>query len=129
MSRPRAGTVGWIDLTVNDAATIRDFYGAVAGWTAEPVDMGGYSDFTMIPPGGGDPVSGICHGRGANAGLPAQWLMYIVVDDLDTSLAEVSAHGGAIVREVREMGPMGRYAVIRDPAGAVAALFEPAPER
>lgn len=129
MSRARAGTVGWIDLTVTDAAAIRDFYGAVAGWTAEPVDMGGYADFTMIPAGGGEPVAGICHARGGNAGLPAQWLMYIVVEDLEASLAEVRARGGAVVRDIREMGPMGRYAVLRDPAGAVAALFEPAAER
>jgi len=124
MSQPGPGTIGWIDLTVSDAEGVRDFYAAVAGWRHEAVDMGGYADFTMTPAAGGDPVTGVCHARGGNAGLPAQWLIYIVVEDLDAALAEVEARGGGIVRAAREMGTIGRYAVIRDPAGAVAALFE-----
>jgi predicted enzyme related to lactoylglutathione lyase len=27
------GTIGWIDLTVPDAKSLRDFYSAVTGWT------------------------------------------------------------------------------------------------
>jgi predicted enzyme related to lactoylglutathione lyase len=123
MSKLQPGSIGWIDLTVTDAGAIRDFYSAVTGWTHEPVDMGGYADFAMMP-ADGDPVAGICHARGGNAALPAQWMIYIVVDDLDAALEVTTARGGSIVRATREMGSAGRYAVIRDPAGAVAALFE-----
>ena len=35
------GKIGWADLTVNDAETVRDFYRDVVGWTVQPVDMGG----------------------------------------------------------------------------------------
>lgn len=125
MSAQRPGTIGWIDLTVPNAGDVRDFYAAVAGWVPAPVDMGGYADFAMAPPGG-DPVAGVCHARGSNAGLPAQWLIYIVVTDLDRALAEVTSRGGAILRPATAMGPSARYAVIRDPAGAVAALYEAA---
>ena len=45
--QPAPGTIAWWDLTVPDAALVRDFYSAVAGWEAEPVDMGDYSDFAM----------------------------------------------------------------------------------
>src|SRR5438128_803527 len=41
--------------------------------------MGGYSDFTMSPPGGGAIVAGVCHARGHNADLPPQWLIYVTV--------------------------------------------------
>ena len=34
---------------MGDAGRVRDFYAAVAGWTHEAVDMGGYAGFTMIP--------------------------------------------------------------------------------
>jgi predicted enzyme related to lactoylglutathione lyase len=125
MSEMQPGSIGWLDLTVPDAPRVRDFYAAVAGWRAEPVDMGGYEDFSMVPPDG-TAVAGICHARGSNEGLPAQWMIYIVVADLDASLAEVSARGGTVLRGVTDMGAMGRYAVIQDPAGAAAALFEPA---
>jgi uncharacterized protein len=125
--RPRIGAIAWIDLTVEAAPEVRDFYQEVVGWTSGDVEMEGYSDFTMHPPGGGDPIVGVCHARGPNAGLPAQWLIYVTVADLDRSLAKCRARGGAVLAGPKGMGSAGRYAVIRDPAGAVAALIEPAP--
>src|ERR1035438_2493750 len=77
------GQIGWIDLTVPDAAGLRDFYQAVTGWTHSPVKMGRYHDFCMHPPGDAQPVAGICHAKGENVGLPPVWLIYITVDDLD----------------------------------------------
>ena len=119
-----AGKIGWIDLTVPDATVVRDFYQSVAGWTPSPVSMGEYSDFCMHPPGEEQPIAGICHARGANAGLPPVWLIYITVDDLDESLRQCEALGGKQRSPVRNLGPTARYCVLEDPAGAVAALFE-----
>ncbi len=123
--KPEAGTIGWIDLTVDNADQLRDFYGAVVGWKAEPTSMGDYNDYTMSTPTTGTPTTGVCHARGGNAGLPSLWLIYITVDDLDTSMAEVTDRGGEIIADAKEVSGHGRYCVIRDPAGAVAALFEP----
>jgi hypothetical protein len=121
---PPVGTVVWSDLTVPDAAAIRDFYARVVGWRAEPVNMGTYSDFNMLPPDSGEPAAGICYARGSNADLPPLWLMYIVVDDVDQSAADCVKLGGTIVSPPRSMGG-GRFCVIRDPAGAVCALYQP----
>jgi predicted enzyme related to lactoylglutathione lyase len=121
--RPAPGTVGWIDLTVDDAETVRDFYEAVVGWRPEPLRMGGYDDYNMVPPAIGEPVAGVCHARGGNAGLPPAWLIYIVVADLDASIDACRRRGGELVAGPRSMGG-DRYCVIRDPAGAVAALYE-----
>lgn len=123
-STPQPGAILWCDLTIPNAERVRDFYTAVAGWRAEPVDMGGYSDFCMIPPGASEPVSGVCHARGVNADLPAQWLIYITVPDADAAAAEAKRQGGEIVVEPRNMGG-GRMCVVRDPAGAVFALYTP----
>ncbi len=117
------GSVGWIDLTVDDADTVRDFYAAVTGWRPEPLDMGGYSDYNMVAPGTGEPTAGVCHARGGNAGMPPAWLIYIVVEDLDQSLASCQELGGEVVSGPRQMGK-DRYCVIRDPAGAFAALYQ-----
>jgi predicted enzyme related to lactoylglutathione lyase len=38
---PPVGSIGWCDLTVENADTIRDFYRGVVGWTSTDVDMGG----------------------------------------------------------------------------------------
>ncbi len=118
-----AGTIGWHDLSVRDAALVRDFYAHVVGWTAEPVAMGDYEDFCMLPPGASTPVAGVCHARGANRDLPAQWLMYIVVPDLDRALETCRRLGGAVLTDVRAAGD-GLFAVIKDPAGAVCALYQ-----
>ncbi len=122
---PTPGTIGWVDLTVPDADTLRDFYRDVAGWEPAPVDMGGYSDWAMGPPGEGA-VAGVCNARGANADMPPVWMIYIIVADLDASLAACAAGGGEVVRPPRD-GTM-RFAVIRDPAGAICGLFEAARE-
>lgn len=118
------GTIGWMDLTVPDADATRDFYQQVVGWTADPVDMGGYSDYAMKP-AGGEPVAGICHARGPNTGLPACWLMYITVADLDASMDRTRALGGQVVYGPRDMGGYGRMCVIRDNAGAAVGLIQP----
>lgn len=118
-----AGKIGWIDITVDDAEGLRDFYAAVAGWKPEPVDMGDYADFTMTMPGSGTPAAGICHARGSNAALPGQWLIYIVVPDAEASAAACTANGGKVIVGPRSMGG-GTFAVIEDPSGAVAALYQ-----
>jgi uncharacterized protein len=122
-----AGRIGWIDLTVPDAEAIRDFYNAVIGWTAIEVDMGGYSDYCVHSAEGEAPVAGICHARGANARLPAQWLVYITVEDLDASAARCVELGGEVLDAPRAYGGGGRFCIIRDPAGAVAALYAAVP--
>jgi predicted enzyme related to lactoylglutathione lyase len=120
------GAIGWLDLTVPDAEKIRDFYSAVVGWKPEAVDMGEYSDFNMTSPGSGKAMAGVCHARGMNADLPAQWLVYITVTDIDHSVAQCNDQGGKVLAGPKGMGSHGRYCVVQDPAGAVAALFEPA---
>lgn len=122
-NKPEIGSIGWTDLTVSDAGRIRDFYSSVVGWTHTGIDMGGYEDFCMNCPGTGRTVAGICHASGVNAGLPPVWLVYIQVADLTESLERVASLGGTVLSGPREAGE-GRMAVIRDPAGAVAALYQ-----
>jgi hypothetical protein len=117
--------VAWVDLSVKDATRLRDFYAAVTGWTAAEVPMSGYSDYLMKPPGSRQGAAGICHARGEKADLPAQWLVYVTVASLAASLRRCRALGGEVLTRPRSMGGFGRFAVIRDPAGAVAALIEP----
>ena len=118
------GKVAWRDLTVPDAVEIRDFYKGVVGWESSAVEMDDYSDFNMISPSDGEAAAGICHARGTNAGLPPQWLIYIIVADADASAEKCTQLGGEIVSPPRAMGG-GRFCVIRDPAGAVCALYQP----
>jgi predicted enzyme related to lactoylglutathione lyase len=99
---PPIGSITWADRTVPDADAVRTSYSAVVGWGQTPLEMGGYSGCCINEPGSGSTVA-----------------------DLDARLAECRSKGGMVVREPGPMGPKGRFAVIQDPAGAVAALIQP----
>ena len=119
------GKVGWIDITVDDATGLSDFYARVTGWKPNSVSMGDYSDFVMMMPGSDHAAAGICHARGSNAELPRQWLIYIIVADADKSAAECTARGGKVLVAPRPLSG-GRFCVIEDPSGAIAGLFQTA---
>lgn len=122
-NKSEIGTIGWIDLTVDDASGIRDFYSSVVGWSFESHSMGDYNDYVMKSDNN-LPVAGICHKLGFNSNLPSKWLIYITVKNLDESLNQVNNFGGKIIDEIRNYAEMGKYCVIEDPAGAVLVLFE-----
>lgn len=123
-NKPQVGEVSWFDLTVKDAEEVRDFYSKVAGWKYEPISMGEYSDFAMITEGS-KPVGGICHARGVNEGFPAQWLIYITVENLEESIRHCSELGGEVIVAPKAVSNT-RFCVIKDPAGAYAGLIEQA---
>lgn len=118
------GKIGWIDMTVENAADMRDFYADVVGLKPEEVSMGDYADFNMTMPATGEAVAGICHARGSNAELPSGWLIYFVVEDVDRSARCSAERGGRVVVEPKALAG-GRFCVIADPNGAVAALYQP----
>lgn len=116
------GGIVWHDLTVANAEQVRDFYAQVVGWEPEPVSMGEYQDFNMNQPENGQCAAGICHARGSNAKLPAQWLMYVKVEDAQRSANQCTALGGKVLTGPTTMGSETYY-TLQDPAGAVLAIF------
>jgi predicted enzyme related to lactoylglutathione lyase len=121
----KPGSVGWMDLTVKNATEVAHFYRDVVGHQLSEIEMGGYSDYVLgTSPENG--VAGVCHARGENTNQPAVWMLYFTVADMDASVAKVKEHGGKLRGEVRTLGEMGRMAVIEDPSGAIAALYEAA---
>ena len=116
------GKITWTDLTIENAEEVRDFYSNVTGWTSKALSMGDCDDYCMND-AEGTTVAGICHARGPNANIPPMWLIYINVDDLDASTAKCVELGGEVLEAPRSVGD-GRMAVIRDPAGAVAGLYQ-----
>ena len=116
------GSIEWRDLTVDDAGAVSDFYAEVVGWHKHGVSMGDYDDYNMNLPLNGETIAGICHARGSNSKLPAQWLMYVRVENANVSADRVIKLGGEIIQGPRVMGSE-TYFVIRDPAGAVLAIY------
>ena len=126
VAAPPRGQIAWIDLTVPNAEDVRAFYERVTGWTASPVAMGDHNDYCMNAAGSDRPVAGVCHALGENAGMPPVWMIYITVANLDESIRRCEEGGGKVRVPERRIANMGRFCVIEDPAGAVAALFQAA---
>ena len=119
----KIGEMAWLDLTVNNASEVKDFYQQVVGWQVDEISMGDHNDYAMKSPVTGDAVSGICHSQGVNADMPAAWLPYFLVASLDESVASVTALGGVLLTKVKQVG-QDQYVVVKDPAGAVCALYQ-----
>ncbi|HXH59868.1 MAG TPA: VOC family protein [Fimbriimonadaceae bacterium] len=122
MAEKAPGEIVWHDLTVDDAASVRDFYSAVVGWESSDHDMGDYEDYVLQTPGGATSV-GVCHARGTNANVPHMWLMYVRVESVSESVEQCMAFGGDVVDGPRMVGN-SKFCIIRDPAGAFLALIE-----
>ena len=123
----RHGAVGWIDLTVSNAAELKPFYEQVVGWTTSEISMGDYNDFCLHPIGEEQPTAGLCHAKGPNEGIPPAWLIYVTVENIDQSINAAKQLGGEILQERNATG-YGRIAIIKDPNGTPLALFTPQPE-
>lgn len=114
--------MSWIDVAAGDPDRIREFYTEVVGWSANGgADSAPPAEPGFGPEGDGPPEPGF-YPHGIDAGLPPRWLVYITVDDVDWSAARCVQLGGEVVVNPRRVG-VGRFCVIRDPAGAVCSLF------
>lgn len=117
------GGIAWVDLTIPDAAGVKEFYRSVTGWEVGEFDMGGYSDFMVSSPADKETVAGICHAKGDNANLPPSWLIYVKVENLDASIEAAKREGGEVVTEPKSFGA-ARFCVLKDPAGVAFAIIE-----
>ena len=119
----KIGTMAWLDLSVENAETVKSFYQQVIGWKADKISMGDYDDYAMLEPSGNEAVAGVCHAKGVNKDLPPAWLPYFLVDDIMVSIKAVEKSGGSLVSALKTMGN-DKYALIKDPAGAVCAIYQ-----
>jgi predicted enzyme related to lactoylglutathione lyase len=113
------GIFGWNELMTPDAEASAKFYSALFGWTREDMDVGG-STYGMFKTGG-RPVAGMI--PAGTESVPAIWMGYVTVEDLETSLAK-AVELGAKVHKGIITNPMGRFAIIADPHGALIGLWQ-----
>ncbi len=124
------GGISWIDLTVDNASEVKDFYANVVGLDhmGQPMGDGEYEDFVMTTPEDSEFAVGICHAKGPNQDMPPQWLMYFNVPDVELALQQCEKMGGIVIRQKTDMGSF-EMGVIQDPAGAVAGVIRAKEEK
>jgi predicted enzyme related to lactoylglutathione lyase len=125
VNEPGAWSMSRLDTPDPEAAAA--FYGALFGWTTETFDLGETS-FTMFRlPGyvGGEPEQPVSREvvatmAPAETGA-ARWGVDFWVDDVDAATAAAERAGGRAVVAPFDI-PIGRTAVLADPAGAVFSI-------
>jgi uncharacterized protein len=117
------GRFVWHELMTRDVAGAKKFYTKLTGWKAQPWPL--------------DPAYTVCQsGAGPTAGIfaippempadvPAHWVGYIGTRDVDGTAAAAVRAGGSIIKGPEDMKGAGRYAVLKDPQGAVFAILDP----
>src|SRR5207247_1819898 len=57
-------------------------------------------------------------------GVPPHWLTYVAVEDVDASAQSGASLGGNVLMPPMDIPNVGRMAVLKDPQGAVFAIFK-----
>ena len=106
---------------------VKQFYGAVFGWSFEDQDMGDMGTYTILKVGDAS-VGGMADisGRVPDE-VPAHWLVYFTVEDTDGVVEKAKAGGGQVSFGPVDI-PVGRFAIVVDPFGAVFAVMQPTEE-
>lgn len=110
------GKFVWYDLMTPDAAAAKAFYGEVLGFGTQGWDKG---DYTMWANEKG-PFGGLMT---ADAGMPAMWVGYTSVPDLDATVARCEELGGKILVPPTVISEGARFAMLADPQGAVFSAY------
>lgn len=124
---PRGDFV-WYELLTADIAGAKTFYDAVVGWNiADKSDFP--NDYRMIGrsdgkfAGGAMQISDDMKQHGARP----TWLGYILVADVDASVAAIAAQGGQVHMPAFDIPGVGRVAMVTDPQGAPFYIMKPLP--
>jgi predicted enzyme related to lactoylglutathione lyase len=117
------GRFVWHELMTSDPAAAQSFYKHVVGWGTSKWDSSSI-DYTMwtadeAPVGGVMPIPQ----EAAAMGAPPNWLAYVEVPDVDATVVQATTLGATVLSPAQTIPDVGRFAVLRDPQGAVFAVI------
>ncbi len=119
MPTDKHGQFTWNELMTWHAEKAKAFYADTLGWTYDVMPMAEGGDYIICK--AGDEMAGgmmeMTPGTGFD-GIPDHWFAYIAVDDVDARVAKVQAAGGEIMRPPFDVSGVGRFAIVKDAAGA-----------
>lgn len=122
-------TMCWAELTTTDPATATRFYVEMFGWRPEVVSMGTF-DYTLLH-NGERQVAGLMAQPEpmVAAKAPSVWTVYFEVAGCDETATRATRLGGEVVMPPTDIPHIGaRFAVLKDPEGAVFAIIKNAPQ-
>jgi predicted enzyme related to lactoylglutathione lyase len=118
----------WYELITSDIAGAKSFYDAVVGWNiADKSDFP--NDYRMIGRNDGKFAGGAMQITDdmAQHGAKPTWLGYILVANVDRSVAAIEQAGGKTYMPAFDIPGVGRVAMVADPQGAPFYVMKPLP--
>jgi predicted enzyme related to lactoylglutathione lyase len=119
-----AGRVAWFDITTNNLARSKEFYGRLFDWTFLPIDG---TDLAVTIASRGTSIGSIRVAEGAIGGFNG--VVYVQVPDIQAACAKAKELGATI-----EAGfpfnlstRIGAIAVFRDPVGHPLGMYSRTP--
>jgi predicted enzyme related to lactoylglutathione lyase len=121
------GHFHWNELMTRDVAAAKKLYADALGWTFDEMPM---PDGTLyhICLADGQTVGGLFDitDKPDMAQVPASWMAYVAVDDIDDRLAKAKVAGAQVMGEPFDVPGVGRIAMVMQPDGAMIGWMTPA---
>ena len=115
------GALTWNELQTSSADAAAEFYGGLLG--LERGETMGEMDYTLLRAQGTE-VAGVVQIAPDWGPVPPNWAIYFGVADVDETVAKVQSLGGGVLVPGTDIPEIGRFAVLRDPQGAVFCIFK-----
>lgn len=118
-----AGVFVWDELGTTDADGAQRFYEDVFGWTTKDQgeEYGGYRIFSS----GETQIAGLM--KNPDPSIPAAWTPYVGVEDTDAACKKATELGAEVIVEPMDVPAVGRFAILKDPQGAVFGIIKGEP--
>src|SRR5712691_1535078 len=112
----------WHELMTTDTNSAAGFYTKLVGWKTKTWDQNpSYTMFTAR----GRPMAGLM--ALPEPGAPLTWVTYIGTSNVDETARQAETLGGMVLKKPADIPTIGRFAIIKDPQGAMFAAFTPLP--
>ncbi|MBI1422308.1 MAG: VOC family protein [Gammaproteobacteria bacterium] len=115
------GAFSWNELMTTDVSAAKAFYAELFGWDMHDEQAPGMTYTVLIT--GGQKVGGIMAMPEDVQDAPPAWGAYVTVDDVDKQTQRASQLGATVILPPCDIPRVGRFAVIRDPQGAILSLI------
>ena len=114
----KPGDFLWYELLTTDVEAAQAFYGQILPWTF--ADSGQADMDYRIAGAPEHDVAGLMaiNAEMAEHGASPSWLVYIAVADVDQTVSDIQARGGAVQMPAMDIPMVGRMAMVADPQGA-----------
>lgn len=118
------GAICWNELMIDDPKKAIPFYSECFGWKFKKGENMGdieYHSFTTMT---GEQAGGIMKRPAKVPQMPAMWMTYFMVKDVEASAKKAQTLGGKMCVPPTEIPHTGTFSMIQDPQGGMFYLFK-----